>query len=120
MGTGKPLSPLRQRKVKGPVNILTVSMAGLLIYPVFSAYAGNSKMVEKSVETLDKINKEAVRQIPDMPADGRIELKAEGTHYDGKTRIRVKRYRIAPLDGRSLPQDKSAEDSDGKENKNEG
>lgn len=42
-----------------------------------AAPAGNRELVEDRVQELDELNKQAVRQVPDMPKDGRIEIKAK-------------------------------------------
>jgi hypothetical protein len=56
---------------------------------VSPACAGNLEMVEKNVEELETVNREALRQIPRLPRDGRIELKAYVTVEEGKSRIRI-------------------------------
>ena len=77
-------------------------------------------MVEKNIGTLDRINKEAVKQLPDIPKNGRIELEAEGTQYDDIIQIKVKRYRIAPSKERSIELDEPTGDSVDKERQDEG
>lgn len=106
---------------KTSVESMVVLGAGLVFVGIFSsAFAGNRQMVEKNVETLDKINKEAVKQLPDIPKDGNIELEAQGTQYDDRIKIKVKRYRIAPIQERSIELDKPSSDSVEKERQNEG
>ena len=51
----------------------------LIIFSPCSA-AGNKQMVEESVKELDDLNKEAVRQIPDLPDKGRVDMKADVTY----------------------------------------
>lgn len=77
-------------------------------------------MVEKNIGTLDRINKEAVKQLPDIPKNGRIELEAQGTQHDDIIQIKVKRYKIAPIKERSLELDEPTSDSAEKERQNEG
>ncbi len=53
---------------------------------VFSPYsaAGNKQMVEKSVKELDDLNREAVRQIPDLPEKGHVDMKADVSYEKEK------------------------------------
>jgi len=56
------------------------SMLGMFGYP---AVAGNMEMVEETVRELDELNKEVVRQIPDLPESGIVDLKAKVFFRDG-------------------------------------
>ena len=38
--------------------------------------AGNKKLIEDEVKELDKLNKQAIDQISDLPKDGHIDFKA--------------------------------------------
>ena len=62
------------------VNIRMVSIFILLAVFITGSYtfswAGNKKMVEKTVEELDDLNKQAVQQIPDLPENGKVDMKA--------------------------------------------
>lgn len=51
--------------------------------------AGNLEMVEKNVEELEAVNKKALGQIPQLPRDGRIDLKAYVRAEGGKSRIQI-------------------------------
>ncbi len=60
------------------------AVAGVCFFgSVFSVMAGNEKMVEDAVQELDKLNKQAVNQLPEHPKDGKIDLKAGVTYQDG-------------------------------------
>ncbi len=48
------------------------------------SWAGNKQMVEKTVEELDDLNKQAVKQIPDLPEDGKVDMKARVTYEKKK------------------------------------
>ena len=76
-------------------------------------------MVEGRVETLDRINKEAVHKIPDIPSYGRVQLEAEGTRHDDMLQIKVKRYTITPIEERSIQLDERTGDTVDKEKQNE-
>lgn len=56
------------------------SMLGMFGY---AAVAGNLEMVEENVKELDELNKEVVRQIPDLPESGTVDLKAKVFFQDG-------------------------------------
>ncbi len=47
-----------------------------LFVSVSVALAGNKEMVEKSVSELDSLNREVMQQIPELPRDGHIRIKA--------------------------------------------
>ncbi|NOS77764.1 MAG: hypothetical protein HOP35_07435 [Nitrospira sp.] len=40
-------------------------------------------MVEEAVKELDELNKEAVRQISELPSSGKVELETTVTYQDG-------------------------------------
>ncbi len=42
--------------------------------------AGNKRMVEENVEELDELNKKAVKQIPDLPKKGQVDMKTDVTY----------------------------------------
>lgn len=48
-----------------------------------TAWAGNRAMVEKRIEELDRLNRSVVRQVTDLPREGRVNVRArvrpEGT-----------------------------------------
>lgn len=87
---------------------------------ISNAHAGNAEMVEERVKTLDRINKEAVNTIPDIPVSGRVQLEAEGTQHDDIIKIEVKRYKIIPIEERSIQLEKQTSDTVDRENQNEG
>lgn len=41
------------------------------------ASADNKRMIEQSGEELLKLNEQAVRQVPNLPSDGKVQLKAK-------------------------------------------
>lgn len=61
-----------------------------------TVYGGNSEIIQNTIEELDKLNKEAVNKIPDLPADGTVDLKANVTMEEGKPSIRIIEKQINP------------------------
>lgn len=47
-------------------------------------WAGNEEIVEERVQELDELNKEIIEQLPDVPEDGKIKLKAGVIQKDGE------------------------------------
>ncbi len=74
--------------------------AGLSLFMSVSvALAGNKEMVEKTVSELDSLNREVVQQIPELPRDGHIRIKAGITQTGIKREINITYKEITPLDG---------------------
>jgi hypothetical protein len=42
-----------------------------------TAWGGNRKMIDQRVQELDRINREVVQQLPDLPRDGRVHVRAK-------------------------------------------
>ncbi|KPJ97716.1 MAG: hypothetical protein AMK71_12795 [Nitrospira bacterium SG8_35_4] len=53
---------------------------GGVLYCSSLSLAGNKQMVEQSVAELDELNRQAVRQIPDLPESGQVRIKADVTY----------------------------------------
>lgn len=69
------MSGTRMKKI-----VSVILFLGGLLYCSSLPMAGNKEMVEKSVEELDELNKQAVRQIPDLPVKGQVNIKADVTY----------------------------------------
>ena len=69
-----------------------------LFVSVSVALAGNKEMVEKSVSELDSLNREVIQQIPELPRDGHIRIKAGITQTGIKRGINITYKEITPLD----------------------
>ena len=69
-----------------------------LFVSVSVALAGNKEMVEKAVSELDSLNREVMQQIPELPRDGHIRIKAGITQPGIKRRIDIIYMEITPLD----------------------
>ncbi len=61
----------------------------VVAFPAALAMAGNERMVEKNIGDLDRINKEAVGQIPDLPRDGSVDLKANVKMEGDKAKVEI-------------------------------
>ena len=57
-----------------PLFFLSIAAALLL---AGAAWGGNRKMIEKRVEELDQVNRQVVQQVPDLPRDGRVHVRAK-------------------------------------------
>ncbi len=70
---------------------LSILTAGslLLVITWNQIFAGNLEMVEESVKELDELNKKAVQQIPDLPENGTVDLKANVFYKDDSPVIDV-------------------------------
>ncbi len=64
--------------------IITSMILFVLCVVMGNVFAGNKEMVEKRVKELDKLNKEAVNSLIDIPKEGRIKIKAKVHPYDHK------------------------------------
>ncbi|UFS70731.1 hypothetical protein LPW11_00740 [Geomonas sp. RF6] len=72
-----------------------VTLASLLL-PLHGR-CGNLEMVEKNVEELESLNKEAVGMVEGGPRDGTIDLKAYVTVEGEKRKIRIDEVKISDL-----------------------
>lgn len=83
--------------------------AGCFLFSLYAvSWAGNKAMVEQRTRELDELNKQAVEQIPDLPQDGTVELKANVEHREGKIQFDIyhqkvydEKEKIAELDNGS-------------------
>ena len=69
-----------------------IFLGGFLLLALFHAsacWAGNNEMVQKNVVELDAVNKEALGQIKDIPAQGKVKLKAHVSGTKGKHAIKI-------------------------------
>jgi hypothetical protein len=60
--------------------VLVILLLGGVLCCSSLSLAGNKQMVEKSVEELDELNRQAVQQIPDLPESGQVKIKADVTY----------------------------------------
>jgi len=70
-------------------------IAGSFLFFFFTvSWAGNKAMVEERTKELDELNKQAVQQIPDLPKDGTVELKANVKHREGKIQFDIYHQKV--------------------------
>lgn len=79
--------------IKWPLGIML--MVCLLI-PT-SAISGNRHMIESQVERLKRLNEEAIKQVPNLPASGRVHLKAEIQPGPAPQQIVVRKIEVKPF-----------------------
>ncbi len=76
------------------MRVLSSLILCLYIGCLSPVFAGNKKMVEKTTKELDELNKQIVQQLPDLPQDGTIDLKAKVRREDGEIRFDVIQQRV--------------------------
>lgn len=79
--------------------IMPVVCLVIAVGSVPRSLAGNKKMVEERVRELDEMNKQVVRQIPDLPKDGTIYLKGKASYKEGEIRFDATDKQIVTPDG---------------------
>jgi hypothetical protein len=60
--------------------------------------AGNTRMVEQRVWRLDRINKEVVQGIPDLPKNGTVALKARAFYHREELRFDIEDIAVTSTD----------------------
>jgi len=73
----------------------------VVILAAAPVWGGNRKMVEQRVEALDELNRSVVQQVPDLPKDGSVKIKAR-VAPDGKADIMESEV-IRPRDPAKTP-----------------
>ncbi len=84
----------------------------VMIFPPGLSLAGNGPMVEKNIGELDRINKQAVGQIPDLPENGAVDLKANVKMEGDKANVKIleKSVHTGPdITGKTVEQQESGE-----------
>lgn len=80
--------------------IFIVFLLGIFLTCSFAlSWAGNKKMVEETVQEMDDLNKQAVQQVPDLPKDGRVDIKADVRYEKKKPVFDIYYKRTAEKDG---------------------
>jgi hypothetical protein len=95
------------RKMKGYTSRIWLFLfAGCFLFSLFTvSWAGNKAMVEQRTKELDELNKEAVQQIPDLPKDGTVELKAKVKLRKGKTQFDIYHQKVYDAEGKIVEPD---------------
>ena len=61
------------------------------------ALAGNQEMIESRTQELDKLNKEIIEQIPDLPQNAKISIKATIKPHAKGYRFDIDEKKISPI-----------------------
>jgi len=64
------------------------------LFLVAVSWAGNKAKVEQRTKELDELNKQAVQQIPDLPKDGTVELKAKAEYREGELQFDIYHQKV--------------------------
>ena len=81
-----------------------LAMGGVVLFgSIYSAMAGNKEMVEEAVQELDTLNKQAIEQLPEIPRDGIIDLKADVTYQDGSPIFDIYDEHVTPEKIEDIP-----------------
>jgi len=59
-------------------------------------------MVEKRIQELDQLNKQIVRQLPELPKDGFIDLKAKVYKINGQLKFEIYEKKVVPYKQKSI------------------
>ncbi|MFH2063998.1 MAG: hypothetical protein ABIK15_02215 [Pseudomonadota bacterium] len=73
-----------------------------LIISVSSVWAGNRAMVEQRTKELDETNKQVVGQLPDLPKNGTVNIKAKASYKEGSIQFDVYDKKISDSEGKEL------------------
>ncbi len=76
-----------------------------LVGSAMFAIAGNKEMVEETVQELDELNIQAVEQVPDLPKDGTVNLKAGVTYENGAPIFDIYEEHVTPEKVEDIPLD---------------
>lgn len=83
------------KKIILTIPVLIVAVGILAAAP--AAIGGNKEMVKKSVREMDLLNRDVVYRIQDIPANGRIHVKAKINYSGGKRQISIQEKKIIPI-----------------------
>ncbi len=64
--------------------------AVLFLAPGAGSWAGNEKIIDERTRELEELNKRAVEQVPDIPGNGTIHIKADGAYREGEIRFTIR------------------------------
>ncbi len=85
------------RLLSSKSSFLLFSAGTMLLYMLGNTVmAGNLEMVEESVRELEELNEKAVQQIPDLPENGTVDLKAKVFYEDGISVVDIYDKKITP------------------------
>ncbi len=64
----------------------------LILAPGAGPWAGNEKIIVDRTREMEELNKQAVEQVPDIPADGTVHIKADGVVRDGEIQFTIREH----------------------------
>ena len=99
---------LNRRRWRTIVLPLVVSLT-VMWFDLSIVWAGNERMIEKEVQELDRMNKQAIQEIPDLPKDGHIELKARAVPRRGGFDFDIEDYRVEQTEHQTIRSDSDRE-----------
>ena len=80
---------------------LTVLFAVLAL--ALPALAGNQRIIERRIQELDQVNRQAVSQLSELPQNGTIQLKARVLpEANGKVRLQIYDRKVLPPTGSTI------------------
>ena len=65
---------------------VTILAAAVFLAAAGIAWGGNREMIERRIEELDRLNRSVVQQVPDLPRDGQVHIRAQ-VEPDGTARL---------------------------------
>ena len=83
---------------------LAFLITGCLFLSVSSAFSGNKEMVEKNVRELDSLNQEVMQQIPELPGNANVHVKARIKQTETENQIDIFHTEIFPMQSEDAQQ----------------
>ncbi len=71
------------------INSFAIRVVFVLAFVCSLSWAGNEEIIEERIEELDTLNKEVMDQVPDIPENGKINLKATVIQKDGTVDLSI-------------------------------
>lgn len=91
------------RRYKPRLHVLVWGIWSVLLLSSLSpAWAGNRRLIEGKIRELDETNRKAVQQIPNLPQDGRVDLKARVFYRGEACSIDLRDYRVTPVENQGI------------------
>lgn len=79
-----------------PIKKLSVSIMVVMGLVAPYVLAGNREMIEENVRELDELNRDVIRQIPELPLRGVVEVDANVSYQKGVPIFEFTSRRIIP------------------------
>jgi hypothetical protein len=82
-------------------NLLVIKCVFALVITCSLTWAGNEEVIEERIEELDALNKEVIKQVPGVPENGKINLKAGIIQKDGTVDLTILQKEIDAIETKS-------------------